>query len=289
MPWIVGGAILGGSVLGAVASDRAAGKQAGAAGDASRVQQNMFDTTQQNLSPYMQTGTASLSQLGNLLGIPDAQSGPNWQEYLRLNPDVAAGPFANNPQQHYEQYGKKEGRNLPQIQAHGQDANFGSLAKPFSLSDFQASPAYNFNLEQGMNAINKGAAAKGNLYAPQTLQDLGKFAQGTASNEYQNAFSNYNTNQNNLFGRLQTLSGGGQNAAANLGGFAAQTAGQIGGNMMGAGNANAAGIVGGANAISGGIGDYYNYQLMQQILKQQQTPTYGVNAGAGGGSVFGGS
>lgn len=147
--------------------------------------------------------------------------------------------------------------------------------KPFSLADFQQSPAYQFNLEQGMNAINKGAAARGNLYAPQTLQDLGKYAQGTASNEYQNAFSNYNTNQNNLFSRLQTLSGQGANAASGLGGFGAQTAGQVGANMIGAGNAQAAGIVGGTNAISGGVGDYYNYRLMQQILGQQQRPTYG--------------
>lgn len=221
MSWVAV-AIGGSAVLGAGASIYGAGLQADAANNASGVQQHMFDTTTQNLAPWMNQGQVSLKQLG-------------------------------------QQFGK--------VSSPGN--------QPFDLSKFQASPAYNFNLEQGMNAINKGAAARGNFYAPQTLQDLGKFAQGTASNEFQNSFGNYNTNQNNLFSRLQTLSGGGQNAAANLGALGAQTAGQIGGNMIGAGNANAAGIVGATNAVGGGVSDYYNYQLMQRLIGQQ-APTYGM-------------
>lgn len=224
-------AIGGAAVVGGVAANSAANKQAGAAGQASQVEQNMFNQTQGNLQDWMNSGRQANYTLQNLLGLKTGS--------------VDAGFDQNAP-----------------------------LSKAFSLQDFQASPAYNFNLEQGMNAINKGAAARGNLYAPQTLQDLGKFTQGTASNEFQNAFSNYNTNQNNIFSRLQTLSGQGANAATNLGGFGAQTAGQIGGNIIGAGNANAAGIVGGANAINSGVGSYYNQQLMQQILAQQQQPTY---------------
>lgn len=233
MSWVAV-AIGGSAILGYVGSQQASKRQADSAGQASQVEQNMFNTTQGNLNPWITQGQQSLGQIGQQFGSVDSPGN-----------------------------------------------------KPFTLADFQASPAYNFNLEQGMNAINKGASARGNLYAPQTLQDLGKFAQGTASNEFQNAFSNYNTNQNNIFSRLQTLSGQGANAAANLGGFGAQTAGQIGGNIIGAGNATAAGIVGGANAINSGVGSYYNNQLMQQILAQQQQPTYGVNAG--GGAIFGGS
>lgn len=156
---------------------------------------------------------------------------------------------------------------------------FGNANSPgnqaFGLQQFQQSPAYQFNLDQGMQAINKGANARGNFYAPQTLQDLSKFAQGNASNEFQNAFSNYNTQNNNLFSRLQTLSGAGQNAAVQQGGFGAQTAGQIGSNMIGAGNAQAAGIVGQANAINGGLSGAGNAALMAQILGQQQQGLYG--------------
>lgn len=266
-------AIGGSAVLGYVGSQQAAGKQAGAAGQASQVEQNMFNTTQGNLAPWMNSGQSSLAELDRLMGVgTTGAAGFDAQAYLAANPDVAKSGM--DPYQHYLHYGKSEGRQFTPTQTGGTGQATGSLTKPFSLADFQASPAYNFNLEQGMNAINKGAAARGNLYAPQTLQDLGKFAQGTASNEFQNAFSNYNTNQNNIFSRLQTLSGQGANAATNLGGFGAQTAGQIGGNIIGAGNANAAGIVGGANAINSGVGSYYNNQLMQQVLAQQQQPTY---------------
>lgn len=253
MSWIAV-AIGGSALLGAGASIYGANKQAGAAGDASAAQLGMFGQTQQNLAPWMQGGSAALSDLEGLLGITPGTPG---------TPGTPAHGFLN----------RVPGTSGTPGTAAGFDPN-APLVKPFSLQDFQQSPAYQFNLEQGMNAINKGANARGNYYAPQTLQDLGKFAQGTASNEFQNAFSNYNTNQNNIFSRLQTLSGQGANAAANLGGFSAQTAGQIGQNITGAGNAQAAGIVGGANAIGGGIGDYYNYQLMNKLISQQN-PLYG--------------
>lgn len=224
MSWVavaIGGASLVGGLMGADASRHAANTQADATKQASLIEQQQFNQTQQNLAPWLQQGQTSLAQLGQQFGN------------------------ANSP---------------------------GNQA--FGLQQFQASPAYQFNLDQGMQAINKGANARGNFYAPQTLQDLGKFAQGNASNEFQNAFSNYNTQNNNLFSRLQTLSGAGQNAAANLGGFGAQTAGQIGGNMIGAGNAQAAGIVGGANSINSGIGGAGNAAIMDMILKQQQGGLY---------------
>ncbi len=146
--------------------------------------------------------------------------------------------------------------------------NFGQLTHQFGLSDFQQSPAYQFNLEQGKAAIDKASASRGKFYNPSTLQDIAKYSQGLASNEYQNAFSNYNTNMGNIYNRLSGISGAGQNAAANLGGFSGTLAGQLGSNITGAGNAQAAGQVGVGNAITGGIANYQNAQLMQQMLAQ---------------------
>ncbi len=157
------------------------------------------------------------------------------------------------------------------------------LVKPFSLSDFQQSPAYQFNLQQGQQAIDKAANARGNLYAPQTLQDLSKYSQGVASNEFQNAYSNYNQNQQNLWNRLSSLSGQGQNAAAGIGALGAQTAGQIGQNTIGAGNAQAAGQIGQANAINSGLGNLYNAYLMNQILQRNNTGIAGQYGGGGFG------
>ena len=147
------------------------------------------------------------------------------------------------------------------------------LTQPFGMEQFQESPAYKFNLEQGQKAIEKAAAKRGMFYAPQTLQDIGKYSQGVASNEFQNAFSNYNTNMGNIWNRLYGLSGTGQNAAAQTGAFGAAAAGQQGGYMTDAASARAAGTVGAANALSGAYGDYRNQQTLDAILARNQAPS----------------
>ena len=146
----------------------------------------------------------------------------------------------------------------------------GMFSHQFNLQDFQASPAYNFNLEQGKLALDKASASRGKYYAPSTLQDIAKYSQGLASNEYQNAFSNYNTGIGNIYNRLQQVSGSGQNAAAQQGGFGAAFGNSAASNSIGAANAQAAGQVGGINALTGGVSNYLNYDLTQQILARNQ-------------------
>jgi hypothetical protein len=159
----------------------------------------------------------------------------------------------------------------------------GQFSHQFGLQDFQASPAYNFNLEQGKLALDKASAARGKYYAPSTLQDIAKFSQGLASNEYQNAFSNYNTGINNIYSRLYGISGQGASAANQTGQYGTQVAGQIGQNITGAANAQAAGMVGVANAATGGVGNYLNYDLTQQILARNQGSSVGNNSLVGQG------
>lgn len=154
------------------------------------------------------------------------------------------------------------------------------LIKPFGLDDFQASPAYNFNLQQGQQAIDKAANARGNFYAPQTLQDISKFSQGLASNEFQNAFSNYNTNQQNVWNRLYGLSNLGQASAAGTAQAGGNAANQIGAATIGAGNNQAAGTIGVGNALTGGLQNGYNAYMWNQILQQQQN-SIGLASGAG--------
>ncbi len=155
------------------------------------------------------------------------------------------------------------------------------LSRPFGMQDFQESPAYQFNLAEGRKAIDKSAAARGTYYAPQTLQDIGKYSQGVASNEFLNAYNMYNQNQNKRFSQLYSLSGSGQNAAAQTGAFGANFANNAASNTIGAGNAQAAGIVGVGNAVNQGVGQGYNSYLLNQILAQGQGSTYGpVQAGS---------
>jgi len=67
--WLIGGSILGSALIGGVASNSAAGTQADAANNATNAQLSMFNTTQNNLAPYMTAGTNALTILQNDLGL----------------------------------------------------------------------------------------------------------------------------------------------------------------------------------------------------------------------------
>src|SRR5215469_15582063 len=82
----------------------------------------------------------------------------------------------------------------------------------------EATPGYQFQLHQGLGAVQNSAAGRGSLLSGRTLADLNNYAQGVASTNYQNVFNNaltqyqtsYNSflnNQNNQYQRLLGLSG----------------------------------------------------------------------------------
>jgi hypothetical protein len=107
---------------------------------------------------------------------------------------------------------------------------------------FQESDAYRFQMEQGMNAINNSARARGLYGSGSRAMALQRFGQGLAAQEY-----------NNYLNRLAGLSGVGQQAAgagAQFGMAGAQGAGQ---GMANAGGAMGGGYVGAANALTGGV------------------------------------
>lgn len=89
---------------------------------------------------------------------------------------------------------------------------------------FENSPDYLFARDQGIQSLDRSAAAKGSLYSGGQSADLAKFASGLAS---QNLSTYYN--------RLTGLASMGQGASTNLGSIGAGAAGQIGNfNLAGA-------------------------------------------------------
>jgi hypothetical protein len=122
-------------------------------------------------------------------------------------------------------------------------ALFGSLTQPFTAAQFTASPGYQYQLQQGEQAIQNSAASRGGLVSGNALKALQANGIGLANQDWYNAQNAYLQQQQQRFNMLQTLSGSGQNAAANLGSFGSQVAGSIGANTIGAGNSAAAGSV----------------------------------------------
>jgi hypothetical protein len=154
----------------------------------------------------------------------------------------------------------------------------------------QNDPGYQFRLQQGMQALNNSAAAKGNLLSGNTLEAQQQYGQNYASNEYNNVYNRalqqyqqnygiFENNQANEYNRLAGLAGTGQTAATSLGQegqAAAQNVGntyltsaaQQGQSLQNAGAATASGYIGGANAWSGALGGAAN-SITQGIMLNQ--------------------
>ncbi len=97
-------------------------------------------------------------------------------------------------------------------------------------------PAYQWNLDQGQKALERSAAARGGLVSGGFAKDLTNYAQGAASNEY-----------NNIWNRYANIAGVGQTTAQNLGGQGQNYATQAAQNLGDIGNARASGYVAAGN------------------------------------------
>ena len=157
------------------------------------------------------------------------------------------------------------------------DSGFGSFTKPFDAEEFYKyqDPGYWFRLQQGEQGVRNAAAAGSGALSGAAIKDLLGYNQDMASTEYGNAFNRYQTTQGNIFSRLFSLAGLGQNAAAGVGNQGTALAGNAGQFLSNAGTAAGSGIVGGANALTGGATNAWLWNQLQQ-------PQRPVAAGVGG-------
>jgi len=145
--------------------------------------------------------------------------------------------------------------------------NFQSYLKGRGLGGGQFNvnnPQYQFLQKQGMQALDRSAAARGMGYSGAQLKALNEYGQGLASQQYDKEYDRAAQEYANYYNRLASLSQGGQQAAQSLGGLgsnysanAANTLGalssQLQNNIGQGANARASGYIGKANAITGGL------------------------------------
>jgi hypothetical protein len=151
----------------------------------------------------------------------------------------------------------------------------GQPAQPQQLLDMD--PGYAFRLGEGMKALERVQAARGNMLSGGAIKAGQRYAQDFASGEYGNAYN-----------RLANIAGLGQTVGGQLG-SAAQQFGQTAGETMSQGaNALAAGRInrtsGYMGGVGGAVGAYQNYQNQQQQnqLFGRFLDIYGRSVGAGG-------
>lgn len=199
--------------MGADAAGDAAQTQADSANQATALQRQMYEQQVGREAPFLQGGTNAFAKLQKLLGI-------------------GGGGEASSP--------------LLRMLGYGAPGGPGQI----DPRTFQGSPGYQYQLQQGQNAVTNATARNPGGNALRALQGVG---QQTANQNWQQYLSNFGGAYQGLVGNLSGVAGMGQNAAANLGAAGAGFGNQAGSNMIGAGNALAAGQIGGANAMTGGI------------------------------------
>lgn len=85
------------------------------------------------------------------------------------------------------------------------------------MSTFKEDPGYQFRQDQGLQALTRMAAARGNYRGGRTDADIMRFSQGLASDEYNNVWNRNYALSNQGLGTAQYLGGLGQNYAQNWG------------------------------------------------------------------------
>lgn len=175
--------------------------------------------------------------------------------------------------QNQYQYEQTQKNLAPFIQGGAQAQN--SLAQLLGLggqapdySVLTESPQYQFALQQGQQALDRDAAARGTLFSGAHTKDAMRFGQGLASQQFQNYFNN-----------LSSLASRGENAAAGQGNLGARYAGQNNALLT-----NAANIRGNVGLYKAGVNSRFANQLLNQVNGMDWKSLFGGGTDDGKGS-----
>ncbi len=180
---------------------------------------------------------------------------------------AAAGDFQ------YAQYLQQREDLAPWREAGGEAVNQLQGLIKAGPGEYQQSPYYNFLMEQGTKALERGAAAKGMQSSGAEQKALVGYGQNLASTDYNTWLDRWYKSLN----PLQSLAGLGLTGAQQTATLGQQTAQQVGNYMTQAGEARAAGQLG----VSNTVGNYLSglpYQAFN-AYNALNTPGSSYNVG----------
>lgn len=196
-------------------------------------------------------GQVGGSALNGIIGFNAAgQAGEQQEKAGYQGLGVEQGIQAENEQNYspYLQAGKAAESNLSSMVGPN-----GSLGRQFTLADYQKDPSYNFDLQQGLQAIQNSNSVRGGALSGGTLKGLASYAENQANNSYQGAYNRFTQNQNQNFSQLAALANQGLGATQSLGQLGQANANAQMGQYNGIGNVQAGATLGKAQAIEGAI------------------------------------
>lgn len=235
-----------GAAISAYGANKAAGKQADAANNAANLQDQQWQQTQANMKPYMQLGQSSINPLLKQMGYNTSQNSDGTYNF--------DGTDSSNP-----------------------------LMQRFSAptaAEAEATPGYQFTLQQGLKSVQNSAAARGLGTSGAALKGASSYASGLADSTYNDVYqralntykTNYGTAADNV-NRLQGLVSNGQNAAGGMGTIGAQTTANIGNTLTSGANAQASGIIAGGNALTNALSGIGNNAMLYGLMQNNAGKT----------------
>jgi hypothetical protein len=269
MSWIAA-ATVGGALISSNASSRANKGQQQAAAEATGVQQREAARVRADQTPYREAGYGALQQINALLGITPVASGGGQQSTYdqireRLLPNYVGNYGGNGindaaldaaAQAEYARVMQQQQRVPSPTQTGAQQP----AANP--LQALQQMPGYQFGMQQGQQALERSAAARGGLYSGNALKATTRFGQDYAGTKFG---EHYN--------RLASVAGLGQTSLGTTANTGMAFGNQAGYNAIGAGNAGAANALNQGNIMGNAvnqIGAYANRQWGNQVRSPSQ-------------------
>ena len=173
-------------------ADIAANEQQVALGQALAHQEKMYGVAQGHLDPYAETGGKYLASLSS--GIRSGAFSPDEMEYSGATPDFnySGGPqgFEYNAQGPEFVYNKQQPQfNYDRGPLAGYKSDVGTGSIQSYMGDIAKDPGYQFQLQQGQQAIDRASAASGRFGGGRAAQELLRQGQGLAATAYGDAFN----------------------------------------------------------------------------------------------------
>ena len=203
--------------------------------------------------------------LGGLFQAGAARSAANAQAQIGREQIALQRDIYNQQRRAFRPY-RQAGRNA----LAGYLYEMGLGERPGGYGGFQTTPGYEFRLQEGMDALEGSAAARGGLFSGRTMRAAMDYGQGMASQEY-----------GTYMDRMRDLVGVGQNSAAQSAVANANFANGASNALAGIGNARAAGAIGVGNAINDAIGTGIGLWQYQNMFGPQQPAAMGGAAMGG--------
>ena len=255
-----------------------------------------------NRASRQAAGTQSAAaQQSGILGLIAQQQAIQAQKEAQAKAVGALqqGVEAYNP---YQQFGTQATNRYATLMGIGGDSSapgYGSLMTQPTRAEIELDPGYAFREQQGMQAVNRSAAAQAGLQSGAALKAAQRFGQELGSQEYGNAYERFMRNRNNQIAMLQGGVNTGLTAAGGIGGLQRDAANVYSGtgtnvantllaNPYGQGIENAAqarasGYIGGTSALQGALNTPVNammaYGMADRFAPQNRTSTYANQTG----------